>query len=924
MPETILVFQDKLGITAGYESAWQDLLNYGGLDKFHVRRFSSYNSVLKNRGLLIQKGNRKAPGFNPDIISEVRHWFETHVDSFKPPAVLMMDPALFGLIEPNWNAATTDNLRGGVYPYKTRFGHKTWVVVTVPISAIHRRMDPKEVAALNQGAYSKSEWSELQAMRKARDEEEGVEHDDLEDERDPEEFFIPPYKIPYGRFVLRVDLSKLRRAATGQLRPWPRNRYTLVDDMDIATRCLDSLSKAILISSDTETHPVISKKGTKPMAHMTCVGYTGLMPDGTTETFVLPFTAGKSAHAGLHHFCLENLELAQKINALPIPFTFQNGPYDLAYFIRDGMPIEDYAYDSMTMFWSLWPELPKRLEFITSILSDSYRYWKSDRKSDSIEEYWAYCGKDCYTTLCNTLELIGLLTENQRARTNFIEAHLRVCVFLAMSMRGMNADENRLEHHRKTLMEARDAEETRLRYLVADPTFNVNSPKQKNHLIYTLMGARPRNAKGKFVKRIEEGSTGATVLRVIQHEHPIFRRIVKQIIAVSEPGKQISNLIEGTKRRDVARGRSRFFTAYDGVGTTTTRASSRQTPFYDGGNAQNIRKTYRDFIISDEDSIQLDVDFSAADDVYVSFESGDQKKIDLFRSGRDTHAVNAVLFFDNWTYESVIAGKKAEDERVVHPIRGIRQITKKLGHGCNYLMAGLTLLLTAGRDAIVAAAKELGHEDAGFWTQDRLVAFCGILETKYRNHYTRFKRHGGWYDDIVEELKRDRGVTTAFGYFQRFLGSPKDDDVLRAAAATMGQANTAGRINDAIIELDLGRIRPRFRDGPNPHSSREPLPISRKSYGISIRLQTHDSLTFNVGLKHPRWQEGCERIIEVMRRPTVIRNKTTGVLEEFACGIEAELGIRWGKGMTPWNGKIDSLESAVIQAQVKHSTGGNK
>src|SRR5690606_19830298 len=126
----------------------------------------------------------------------------------------------------------------------------------------------------------------------------------------------------------------------------------------------------------------------------------------------------------------------------------------------------------------------------------------------------------------------------------------------------------------------------------------------------------------------------------------------------------------------------------------TTRYSASATPLNYGMNGQNLRKAYRDIITPDtEDCFILDFDFSAADDVFVSFESGDPRKIDLFRSGKDTHSENATLFFPHWRYDDVVSGKRAGDDRVVHPITGIRQITKKMSHGCNYLMAGLTLLM---------------------------------------------------------------------------------------------------------------------------------------------------------------------------------------------------------------------------------------
>lgn len=940
----ILLFQDKLGITDGYTPAWNELVRGAGLDGILIRRLSVYNSeVAKHHQLLVKIGNRKAPGFNPDALPAVRQWFETHLNHFAPKVTIIMDPAMFGLFESDQKVATTDHLRGGVYPYTTAAGVKTVIVVMTPVSAINRRMDPKEIAALNQGAYSKTEWQELQDFRTHESEDidedgDAVPAGEAGDEESPsespadsdeiaEEFFYTPYKIPYGRFVLRTDLNRVYRIYHNAAQGWLKFNYVLCDDPIASENAVKTLKTALIISEDVETNPLVrKKKGIKyiPFAHLTCIGFTGLLPDGTAWTFVFPLTNGKSAHSGLHPMAEFNMQCIKEINEIhTAQYTFQNGGYDCSYLCREGVPCCNWVWDSMTMFWSIWPELPKRLDFISSILSDTYQYWKHTAKSDDIQTYWRYNGLDCHQTLCNTLELMKILSTNQRARKNFVEAHARVTTTWAMSMRGMKADEERLAAHNKTLDEMRVAAEKRLKYLIGDDDFNVNSPKQKSALIYGLMGVKYRNAKGKFVKQIQDASTGAAVLRLAQDEHPLFRRVITAMLAVAEPSKQISNVV-GITRREIRANESRFFTHYDGVGTTTSRLSSRGSPFYDGTNAQNLRGEYRDWLTADEGDILLDVDYSAADDVFVSFESGDPKKIELFHSGRDVHATNSALFFDNWTYDQVVAGKKAKDPRVIHPIRGVRQISKKVGHGCNYLMAGLTLLLTAGREAIVAAAKELGFRDAGTWSQGKLADFCGILESKYRNHYTRFRRSGGWYDDIREELVRDHGVTTAYGYYQRFLGNPRDDDVLRAAAATLGQANTAGRINDTLMELDAGFIRPHFRDAENPHRYHTPLITTRESHGVSLRLQSHDSLTFNISLKHPNWQDGCMRVMEVMSRPCVIKNKTTDRIETFVVRTEAELGIRWGKGMTTWDGTREMLEQTVIQAIATNTAGSKK
>lgn len=680
-------------------------------------------------------------------------------------------------------------------------------------------------------------------------------------------------------------------------------KIRLVFDRHDAKVAEDYLLQCVLIANDIETIPNLGL--------MDVNGYSGLHPSGEIQTFVFPYYNGMSPESGSPADLEEMMAVQARINASGIPFTYHNGPYDLFWLVRYAMPVANYAYDSMSMWWSAFPELPKTLAFVSSILLDDYVYWKGGRKGDYIERLM-YNGRDCYRTLQNTIRLVGMLRSNHAMRQNWIDAHVRVINFLGLSLRGIKHDGVQLEKHAVTLRADAERELARLRYILADPEFNPQSSVQKSELFYTLLGARPRNAKGRFVKRKEDASTGAVPMRAMRGDHPIIRKVVEGITKAIEPAKQISNIVNMRVSRW-----DRFHTGYNGVGTTTTRAASSEAPIRVGGNAQNWRKDYRNILRADDGCFLLDIDFSAADDVFVSFESGDPRKIELFRSGRDTHSQNATLFFPDWNYDQVVAGKKAKDPKVVHPITGIRQITKKLSHGCNYLMAALTLLMTAGRDAIVAAAKEAGYPDAGIWTQDALVDFCESRERLYRNYYTRFRRSGidSWYSELQDEARTTHGFTTAFGYFQRFLGDPDDDRVLRAVAATAGQANTAGRINWAMDELEQGWIRPAFRDAPNPSYGERPRRANRAEHGISLRLQSHDSLTWNVDPRHPGWEEGVDNIYTAMGRPVLIRNKLTGDMEEFRIGLESEVGPAWGPGLKEC--VRDSTGSANSLASVK-------
>ena len=878
----ILLLEDKLGITEGYQGIFESLMLGAGLNPQQVRRYSVWKSpVARSHKLLIQKGNRKSPGFNPDprVAAAVREFLDNAIDRVNPELILCLDLAMLGIVEPRWDIATIDNLRGGVYFYRD-----IPFLVTTPFSAVHTQKKAKDVRALNQGYETK------EAFDAAVNSDDESEDDPAEpDEEEDKEIFIAPYTIPYGNWILRADLRKAHRLIqSGVRKPHPQIRLCL--SAGDVSEARDFLSESILLANDIETNPELGL--------MTVDGYSGLLESGEIRSYVFPLYAGKSHTAGTPVHLPQIWQTLIHLSNLDTPVIYQNGAYDCFWKVRYGIPPKNYAYDTMSMFWAIFPELPKRLDFISSIMLDDYQYWKGDRKSDDFTTYLLYNGRDCDRTLRSGIRLIDLLIQDERSRLNFQSAHNRVLAALGMSLRGMRVSTERMAAHGAQLEQDAAARLERLRYVVADPEFNPNSPKQKSELIYRKLGARPRTAKGRIVSKIEDGSTGAIALRAIRSDHPLFKRVANSIMESMEPAKQISNIIN-MRLAKWPNGQTRFYTGYNGVGTNTSRLSSTSAPINVGTNGQNFRKTYRDVLIPDPGHFLLEGDLSAGDDVFVTFESGDPHKIELFRSGRDAHSQNATLFFPNWTYDAVRAGKAADDPRVIHPITGIRQITKKLSHGCNYLMAALTLLMTAGREAIVAAAKEVGFEDAGYWSQERLAEFCVSREELYRNHYTRFKRSGpeSWYTDLQSELIATGGFTTPFHYFQRFLGDNRDPNIIRAVAATAGQAGTAGRINMAMDELILGNIPKSFRDAPNPDADAEPLVVSRAEHGISLRLQTHDSLTFDVDPEHPGWEEGADRIFRVMRRPVVIRNKLTGLNEHFIVGSEFEAGFAWGKGL---------------------------
>lgn len=189
--KSILLFEDKLGITSGYESIWQSILLKTGLIGYEMNRRNSFRSLASKVQLLTKYKNRVAPSFNPDPRAQqfIAEWVKTQIAICKPAGIICMDPALTFLMNPHQDQSTLDTLRGGIYDV-----FKVTTVISLPISAWHNKKKEKDIARMNEGFYDEEEW------------EEGTDSDN-----ELNHIWLEPIVVDYGRFVLHSDLSKLAR-----------------------------------------------------------------------------------------------------------------------------------------------------------------------------------------------------------------------------------------------------------------------------------------------------------------------------------------------------------------------------------------------------------------------------------------------------------------------------------------------------------------------------------------------------------------------------------------------------------------------------------------------------------------------------------------------------------------------------------------
>jgi len=857
----ILYFLDARGMTQAYRSQWALVVQAAGLRPSSVLPVTIYRECPKP---LVQHSTYTWK-LNPAHFDTVRASMDKLIHATHSELIVTCDPAVLGVVT-GLQQHSIDKVRGSVYEYTTEDERITCkVVVTYPINVLHTFASKKQRGWL--------------------DDEEGDESTNN------------TYTVKAGRWILLHDWSKAGRVFRGETRPEPEFKHFVVKKLEDAEIAAEYLMSCQFMSHDIET------KGAKH-CFMTCVGYTGVHADGRIISFVFPFY-DQFIPGGMmwtHDELVKLWKIVQRINASPVPKGMQNGTYDSSHGVKWRAPCDGYYLDSMHLWHSLYPELPKSLDFITSLTVDTYQYWKSDikgiedkdetRRDTDMERYWEYNAKDCHYTALAIKWVLDTVVSNEWALRNYMEEFMLAIIAWNMSMRGFATDEDRRLVHEKHLNDSRAAQIQRLRVLTGQPEFNPESVPQKQWLIYDVLGCRDYKIKRK------NRSTAAASLNLMRLDHPIFRRYIDALRNTMRPRKRISDFI------DVKIWGNRYRTKLAPV-TETWRFTSKSSDFWDGRNQQNIPTDLRDWMIASPGHVLVNLDYSQSDAVWIAFESEDEKYMATMTSGKDTHAIHAAHFFQ-LDVDEILAGVKKEKAsgeygEYMHPQKGIRPITKRVVHGANFQMMGKTLYYTMGREAVMAAAIHLGHVDALSWKEEQLWRFCQRILDSFRQLYPRLSQKE-WYGEIAASLKTAPALANAFGMVRTFFGDVGDSDTQREATAFYGQSDTAGNINRSLLEYYFGWVPKSFRDGPNDFNFTEPdnrvLAESRfgsqsldgrhqlERDGFRLLLQVHDSIIAEVPLA--RYVELINKALTVMERKCIVHGRKMYV------PAEALVGFRWG------------------------------
>lgn len=675
------------------------------------------------------------------------------------------------------------------------------------------------------------------------------------------------HSVPYGKFLAERFLSKI--LAPEKWLPDIKFQWKLVG-VENAERVCARLTQARCIAVDIET-PTTGEWS--ELRGINCVGYAGLYGSGLGKSPGHPADETYTIECCVFPFDEWSYDYIRRINDNSRPKVTQNGLYDNLYFMRWGLPVRNWYWDTYHLFHSWLAELPKNLGLVSAVSVRNIRYWKDDGKAGDLESYYQYNARDCWATLC---ALLGLMREAPEWAINNYVDHEFPLVFpcITCELEGIAVDLVRFQEVYVRKMKKQEEDLLTIQEMVGTPPdtlplatksdgkiairgFNPNSPKQYLQ-VFTLLGC------GKF------GSTDKAATLKARALHPLNDRIIGAVSEWKQNAKILGTYVQEYKLWDAAGdGRPRLFYKLDPGGTDTARLASKASSFWCGFQIQNIPArdiSVKEYLVADPGWVLGEGDAAQAEARCVGYLSGETKLIDLVESSNDYHSWNASKFF-GVPYSTIYRNASGtEPGKTLN--KPLRDLSKRTNHGANYNMGEGVMLDTMG-PKYVAEAKRLLRLPPRL----ALKAVCRHLLNVYEASYPIVKSE--WYASLAKTVQLSGQLVSALGWTRQFFGRPRDNrHIFNSIVAHSPQNLSVGLIN-----LSFRRI---WRD---------------QVYGdlrgrIRLKAQIHDSIFFQFKVG----DDEVPKLVQArMIRPVEVKD-TFGKVRTMVIPIDMNAGKhRWSE-----------------------------
>lgn len=436
----------------------------------------------------------------------------------------------------------------------------------------------------------------------------------------------------------------------------------------------------------------------------------------------------------------------------------QNLLYDCQYTYNQWKFAPYVSQDTMIWHHTLFPGIPKGLDFLASLYAEYYCYWKDEGKEWSArmneEELWHYNCLDC----TYTYEVADRLIETTNKFKFSKQVAFQQSIFypaLDMMTVGVRIDKTKRAAFNAQLDKATQKLESKIEYVLGHK-FNPRSPVQMQRLFYDDL-----KQDKIFSRKTGSATLDAKALSKIADREPLLRPLVEDIENLRSLGVFKSTFVEAELDPD-----DRVRCSFNIAGPETFRWSSSTNAFGRGMNLQNIPKVntdkeskrldeyqhpdVRQMFVPDPEHYIMDWDLDRADLQVVVWEADDTELKQMLREGIDLHSENAKVLLC------------------------ARDLAKRWVHGTNYGGSARTMAIN-----------------------------CGI--TVYQSDIMRkrwFAAHPGipdWHRRVEKSLASTHSVSNAFGY--RRLYFDRIDGLLPEALAWIPQSTVALVINHGLVRL---------------------------------------------------------------------------------------------------------------------------
>lgn len=509
-----------------------------------------------------------------------------------------------------------------------------------------------------------------------------------------------------------------------------------------------------------------------------------------------------------------------------------NASYDKAVmWHHHGVLLENVYMDTLIAAHVVWPEFPRDLGFLGSIVLD-VDTWKNLSRVDPA----VYNALDAIRTFAISEPLMKEI-EKQKLKEVFDFEMSMIDPAIMMQLRGVKVDLARRSQMIKDNEEQTTSIKAELDKQFNKP-INFNSSKQMQQLLYYELGLEPQFKRRKSVEQTRIMTTDAKAMKRLARKYPNHPWLIK--ILDYKKLLKLGNFLDAEPSPN-----GRYHTSYNITGSSKEeegrksfgRWSSSASIIlpYGSGNLQNIPPEARKMYCCDEGKVWVTADYKQAEAVIVAYLIGDTKLQRFFKMAfeatskedqdkYDVHKLTASEMFQI-SYNEVT--------------KDIRRIGKTLRHACSY---------SAGPQVV---ADQLGIE----------LKEAKVLLDLYHKANPLLKV---WYTSIQNELRLTRTLVTPLGRKHRFL-DVYGDSLFRSAYSFLPQSTVGDFLNKSMR-------------------------ILYDKYGdkIDIMMQLHDALYVQCDNTPEAIKQTKEYLTECMLRPITIG------FEEFIIGIDFKEGTHWG------------------------------